>query len=222
MQLERFQQNTRNPFEKLKRKFLSDFLHLMNEWKEEGRITEKEATKVFRALDDDETQAYLDLFIQQNLLGLVFRAEFAAAIGAYIGGDVNGALIGEGIRAGLKNLHAQIIGRKIPVLKRQAVAAATMPTVIGAQTPLAFLHQKHPELYNYFRFYWHARKFYKLVQQQKINGPKDFTALQRLMLKRNFSGDTITPKNLPAVEEQVFEQFLIKYGIRQEVAQTQE
>lgn len=209
------QGSTKNPFKLIKRKLLREFVGHIQDWEESGRISCREKEEVFDALNKPETQTYLDLFIQQNILSLIVRAEVLAVLGGILTGGVGllyGALFGEGFKMLIKNIHAQIICRKIPFKKRQKVAAATMPMAIGAFTPLLFIHKDHPVLYRYFRIYFKARKFYSIVDHHK-NGSKPFSWIEKQYLKHNLGEVPITPENIHDLERGYFDRLLEKFNV---------
>ncbi len=211
--------STKNPFKLIKRKLLKEFVGHIQDWSEEGRIPCDEKEAIFDALNDRETQTYLDLFIQQNILGLIVRTEVLVVLGGVltggVGGVIYGALFGEGLKMLLKNIHAQIVCRKIPFKKRQKVAAATMPMAIGAFTPLLFLHKNHPSLYKYFRIYFKARKFYNIVDHHK-NERKSFSWIEKQYLKHNLGDTPITPDNIQDLERDYFEKLLKKFNVEKQ------
>ena len=205
--------STINPFTKAKRSLLGGFVSRVQIWEEEGKITLEEKEEILNALDDPETQACLDISLQQNIMGSVLRSEIFAALGVFISGDISGAALGEAVRMAIKNVHARFVGRNIPPLKRELIAASTMPPVVGAQMPLLFLHKKYPKLYKYFRLYLTGRKLFNITDRQG-DGEKPFTPKEQRVLKRFGSGgNEITPSNIIAAQERLFEQWKEKLGL---------
>lgn len=197
---------TRNPFTWVEGKLFKKFEEIIKEWQEDGRISEEELASILKALDDPETKIYLDLFLQQYIFGQIFRTELFWALGGLVAGEASGALAGEGVRMGLKNLHAQVIARKLPFKKRQTVAACVMPSFIGANTPLYFLYKKHPELAKYFLLYLKTRRLTNIVESIAQEDRNHFTWRERFYLRRNFRGDEVTTDNIVDMERAVFEQ----------------
>lgn len=213
------QGRTMNPFRLLKRKLLSEFVEHINKWEEDGRISPEEKEEVLNDLGDPETQTYLDLFVQQSILGLVVRVEILAIIGGILTGGVGalyGVVFGEGLKMMIKNIHAQIVCRKIPFKKRQKIAVSTMPFVIGAFLPLLFLHKKHPSLYKYFRIYFKGRRFYNIVDHHK-NNRKPFNWIEKQYIKYNLGDTPITPDNIHDLEENYFNKLLKTFNVDREV-----
>jgi len=137
-----------------RREFVSGFVEQVENWREDEQITPEDRDKILEALKDPQVKIYLNLMVQQLILGQVVRTEVTAALGVVLTGDLmEGAILGEAFRWGLKNIHAQVVGRKLPMLRRQLTAAAVMPSFVGSSSPLVIIGFKHPKLEKCLRLY---------------------------------------------------------------------
>lgn len=207
-----------NPIRRIKDRLLFEFKEHVVSWQNDGRISEKDADQILKALDDPEVQIYLDLFVQQNILTtFIIRTEVCAALGILITGEAQGAFIGELIRMAIRNLHIQIAGAGLPFLDRQKAAFSGMLFFIGGNMPLIFLYQlfkkKYPDLYKYFKIYLSNRKFYNIVYRQK-NGQTPFAKNERKYLDRAFPGVNVTPENLIEMERMHFGKLLEQFEVQ--------
>jgi len=143
---------TESPLES-ENKFVGGFVQQLEMWKEDGQITPEEHTKISEALEDPKVKIYLNILVGQLLIGQIVRTEAIVALSLLTNDPIGWAVLGEGFKLALKYFHVQVVGRKLPMKKRQLLAVVVTPPIIGSPSPIAFIHQNHPELAKFLKRY---------------------------------------------------------------------
>lgn len=196
-----------------------NFVNQVENWKNDGRITEEEARDIMAALNDKKTLIYLNLLAQQNFLTtFVIRADYCAAAGLQIK-DVAphlsifeiGTII-ELVRMVIRNIHIQIAGYKLPFKERQIAAIGGMTFGIGGQVPwimlAKYIKNKYPHIFKYFKLYFRGRKFYNILSEQQNGEPRPFTKKEGKYLSALNTKKDITPENIAEMERIIFQDLL--------------